>query len=141
MSEQQTKAICRWCYGFCRVVVHSENGTLTKIEEDRSDPRVDMILPATRGCAKLNAAREYVYHPARVKFPLKRVGQRGENKWQKIGWEQALDEIAEKLREIKKVHGAEALAMTAGTGRTTMWSLARFNNLFGSPNFMGQGQI
>lgn len=141
MAEQVTRAICRWCHAQCRVAVYSENGRLVKIEEDRTDPRVDKILPRTMGCPRLAGAKEYVYHPDRVRFPLKRVGERGENKWQRVTWEQALDEIADKLSGIRNKYGPESLMTTGGTGRTTMWVPDRFLNLFGSPNVVGQMQI
>jgi thiosulfate reductase/polysulfide reductase chain A len=141
MAEQVKRAICRWCHSQCRVAVHSENGRLVKIEEDQTDPRVDNILPRTRGCPRLAGAKEYVYHPDRVRFPLKRVGERGENKWQRVTWKQALDEIADKLSGIKDRYGPESLVSTSGTGRTTMWIMRRFFNLFGSPNHIGTAQI
>ncbi len=93
------------------------------------------------GCLRRNAAREYIYHPDRLKFPLKRVGERGENKWQRITWEQALDEIADKLKELKNKYGPETLFITQGTNRTTLWTAPRFINLFGSPNLVSQGTI
>jgi anaerobic selenocysteine-containing dehydrogenase len=114
---------------------------LVRIEEDPTDPRVDNILPRTKGCPRLAGAKEYVYHPDRVRFPLKRVGERGENKWQRVTWNQALDEIADKLSGIKDRYGPESLVSTAGTGRTHYWARLRFFNLFGSPNHIGMGQI
>lgn len=72
---------------------------------------------------------------------MKRVGERGEGKWEKISWEQALDEIAEKLKAIKRDYGAEAVATTGGTGRGHEQIFkTRFMNLFGSPNNAGAGQ-
>lgn len=139
--EKVTRALCRWCHEICRVTVHSKNGRLVKIEEDHTDPRTDPAFPWTKACPRLAAAHEYVYHPDRVRFPLKRAGERGENKWQKITWEQALDEIAGKLEEIRKRYGPESLMITSGTGRTTQWTRIRFSNLFGSPNYAGQGTV
>jgi len=81
-----------------------------------------------------------MYHPDRVNFPLKRAGKKGEGKWQIISWEQAFDEIAEKLQGIKEQYGGEALAGVKGTHRTQNF-LPRFLNLFGSPNFCSQGKI
>ena len=51
------------------------------------------------------------YNEKRLKYPLKRVGKRGEGKWERISWDQALDEIAEKLLELKDKYGPESLAM------------------------------
>lgn len=139
--ELVRRAICRWCHECCRVAVHSIEGKLARIEEDHTDPRYDPAFQWTKACPRLAGAREYIYHPDRVRFPLKRAGERGENKWQQVSWEQALDEIAAKLDGIKEKYGPESLMITSGTGRTTMWSRIRFSNLFGSPNYVGQGSV
>ena len=91
MASEAKRAVCEMCHARCRVIVHSENGRLAGLDEDRSYPLVDRIFPATRGCARLLGAKEWMYHPDRVNFPLKRAGERGENKWQRISWEEAFD--------------------------------------------------
>lgn len=73
--------------------------------------------------------------------PPKRVGEKGEGRWQRIPWDQALDEIAAKISEIKQKYGPEALATSSGTGRTDDEYRMRFFSLFGSPNNIGQGAI
>jgi anaerobic selenocysteine-containing dehydrogenase len=69
------------------------------------------------------------------------MGKRGEGKWEKIAWEDALDEIAVKLEQIRTESGAEAVASVGGTGRgfSEMFKV-RFMNLFGSPNHANAGQ-
>jgi anaerobic selenocysteine-containing dehydrogenase len=69
------------------------------------------------------------------------MGKRGEGKWEKISWEDALDEVAAKLEQIKLESGAEAVASVGGTGRgfSEMFKV-RFMNLFGSPNHANAGQ-
>ena len=70
--------------------------------------------------------------------PLKRKGERGENQWERISWDQALDEIAAKLAELKAKHGAETLALHEGTYRSDMYPMrTRFLNLFGNPSNIG----
>jgi thiosulfate reductase/polysulfide reductase chain A len=65
---------------------------------------------------------------------LKRAGERGEGKWERITWDQALDEIAAKLGDLKEKYGPETLAVTEGTLRGTLfWMRSRFLNLFGNP--------
>jgi len=93
------------------------------------------------GCVRQNAIREYIEHPDRVRFPLKRIGNRGENRWEQISWEQALDEIAVKLEALKGRYGPETLFLTHGTARSTSWTGPRFMNLFGSPNTVSPGTI
>ncbi len=140
-KEEAKLAICEMCHSRCRVVVHSQNGQVLKIEADRSYPLVDEIFPPTNGCIRLNGAKEWVNHPTRLNFPMKRAGEKGEGKWQKISWNQALNEIAERLKELKQKHGAESLAFTGGTGRTRDHFTARFMNQFGTPNLIGHSQV
>lgn len=140
MTKETKRAVCEHCHSRCRVLVHSENDRLTGFEEDRSYPLWDRIFPATRGCARLHGAKEMMYHPDRVNFPLKRAGKKGEGKWITISWEEAIDEIADKLKQVRQKYGAEALAFTTGTWRTRNFE-GRFCNLFGTPNLIGQGNI
>lgn len=89
------KSDCFWCKAECGVLVKVENNWLIGMEEDPDWFR--KVYPSPKGCPRRKAATEYFYHPGRVNFPLKRTGERGENKWERITWDQALDEIAEKL--------------------------------------------
>ncbi|MBT3363632.1 MAG: molybdopterin-dependent oxidoreductase [Chloroflexi bacterium] len=140
MTVEVKKVVCEYCKGACRVLAYVKNGHLIKATEDPDDPRKDMLFPTAGGCEKLRAAVEVMYHPNRVNFPLKRVGERGEGKWETISWEQALDEIAAKLQKIVDEHGAEAIAGVKGTMRTRNF-MPRFFNLLGSPNCTTQGKI
>ena len=71
-QKEAKKAFCEWCHSRCRVVVHTEDGRLKEIEEDPSFPLCDNIFPPTRACLRLRGAYEFMYHPDRVNFPLKR---------------------------------------------------------------------
>jgi len=110
MAKEIIRTVCEGCMSGCGVLVHKENGRITKIKGDPNHPqnsgRID-IKGATYD--------ELVYHPDRMKHPLKRVGARGEGKWVKISWDQALDEIAAKFNEIIKKHGPEAITFGFGT--------------------------
>jgi anaerobic selenocysteine-containing dehydrogenase len=86
------------------------------------------------GCPKIRGFKEYLYNPGRLTHALKRVGKRGSGEWQQIPWEQAMDEIAAKLNEIRDKYGAEAVSATNGTYRTEQWPRFRFLNHFGTPN-------
>ena len=141
MAEMVKKALCRWCHARCRVLVYSDDGRFVKIEEDSSDPRAGQMIPPTRGCIRLNGAKEYIYHPDRIRYPLKRKGEKGENKWEKISWDEALGGIAEQLKTLSGKYGPESLMVTEGTNRSTCWTTMRFLNLFGSPNPTGPVQI
>jgi len=131
MAKETKDSICFWCKPRCRLKVEVEDSRLIKISKSpiKACPR--------KYCPDL----ERFYHPDRLDYPLKRVGEKGENKWQRITWDEALDEIAAKLQKLKDRYGAETLGVTAGTSRTYEELNSRFLNLFGSPNQCGQAQI
>jgi thiosulfate reductase/polysulfide reductase chain A len=141
MAQEMKNAVCEWCHAKCRVLVHSEDGRLVKVEPDRSYPLWDKISPPVAACLRLHTIREFMGHPDRVHLPLKRAGERGEGKWQTISWDQAFDEIAERLSQLKEKYGAETVASQNGTQRTMEWVIGRFLNVFGSPNYMGANSI
>lgn len=106
LKTQVVRTACRGCHGVCQVLVHLEGGRVVKVT---GDPR----SPTSRGyiCPKGKAPPETLYHPDRLKHPLKRLGERGENRWERIAWEEALSEIANRFSKIKKESGAEFLAL------------------------------
>jgi len=139
-GEHIKKSVCVWCKGECGVLVHVKDGHLVRVEEDPDWPR--KVYPATSGCVRRRAATEWFYHQDKVNFPLKRVGEKGEGKWRQIPWEQALDEIAQKLGEIKGKYGAEGISYSGGTGYRYDTQLRdRFFTMLGSPNMATQAQI
>lgn len=85
------------------------------------------------GCPKARALREIQTHPDRLNYPLKRKGERGSNTWERISWDQALDEIAEKLSKLSDKFGPETLGCIDGVYGEN-WASQRFFHLFGSPN-------
>ena len=131
-----TKGWCGPCHHRCGVEVSLEKEKVINITGDKNHP-------LSRGfmCARGKTLLEHLYHKDRVNFPLKRAGGRGENRWERISWKQALDEIAEKLSYLKEKYGSETLAFAHGTYRTYGWPVKRFFNLFGSPNIMGAQNI
>ena len=68
-------------------------------------------------CVKGAAIPDVMYHPDRLKHPLKRSGERGEGKWERISWEEAINTIAGKLKEIKERYGPEAIHVSCGSGQ------------------------
>ncbi|MGB5079737.1 MAG: molybdopterin-dependent oxidoreductase, partial [Burkholderiales bacterium] len=128
------KSVCRACHGGCGTLMHLENGRLTKV---RGDP--DSPLNRGRLCPIGSATLDLVYHPDRLKHPLRRVGPRGAGKWERISWDAALDEIAERLLTIREAFGAEAIALGTGTGRHHIRWVSRFGNALGTPNWCEPG--
>ncbi|MCC6299162.1 MAG: molybdopterin-dependent oxidoreductase, partial [Anaerolineales bacterium] len=91
--------VCFNCESACGLLAYVDKDTY-EIRKFEGNP----VHPGSRGrnCAKGPATHNQVYDPERILYPLKRVGKRGEGKWERITWEQALTEIAEKMRESKK---------------------------------------
>lgn len=83
------------------------------------------------------AALERLYHPNRLKYPIKRAGQKGESKWDRISWDEALETIAEKLNTIKERYGAEFVAFAKGNRRPYSDYVTRLANAFNTPNVVG----
>ncbi|MFC1916607.1 molybdopterin-dependent oxidoreductase [Chloroflexota bacterium] len=135
-NEQIIASNCRGCHGGCGVLVHVKDGRITRIEGDPEFPTNHGTM-----CSKGLAFQQLVYHPDRIKYPLKRVGNKGEGKWQRISWDDALDTIADKLRQVKTEHGAESIVLGYGTGRNYESFLYRFANLLGTPNVLTAGHM
>ena len=123
------KSACYFCHQNCGVLAYVKDGKVLKIEGDPTHPTNTGGL-----CCRGNVALLFLHHPARINHPLKRKGDKGANEWEKIPWDQAIAEIAEKLGQIREESGAEAVATAGGTLRTDDWSRRRFMNMFGSPN-------
>ena len=136
-TETEVKrAICFGCWLQGGVRATLENGRAVKLEGEPDHP-------VNRGwiCERCKGFIEHLYHPDRLNYPMKRMGERGEGKWERISWEQGLDEVTEKLKGIKRKYGAEAVASVSGTGRGHHRVFAsRFLNIFGSPNSASAGQ-
>lgn len=135
-NERVIKSACRMCHGVCQVLVHVQDDRVVKITGDPDSPTSKGYI-----CPKGIASVELLYHPDRILYPMKRDGQRGENKWRKISWDQALDEMASKLRHVKESYGSQFFGMMHGTGRPYENLGARFAKAFGTPNFTGVAHI
>lgn len=103
------------CPDTCSWIVTVEGGRAVKLEGDRDHPY-------TRGalCVKLNGFLDYARAPDRLLHPLRRVGAKGEGRFQRITWDEALDEIADRLRATIDEHGGEAIWPYLGTGSMGM---------------------
>jgi len=97
--------------------------------------------PLNRGklCPKAHASAQWVYSPDRLTTPLRRIGAKGEGKFEPITWDQALDIIAAKLKEQKAKYGPESLAILSPAHRTYSAYLYRFLLAHGSPNYGHSG--
>lgn len=119
------------CHDGCGVLYYTKDDKLVKVE---GDPNFG--FNQGKLCMRCLNLVEAVNHPDRLKWPLKRIGERGENKWKRISWDEAYDEIVEKVNHIKKEFGPECIIGMEGTGRNICWQVPLLTFAgFGSPNF------
>ncbi len=121
------------CGGRCLLIAHIENGRIIHLDtDDRPDT---LAAPQLRACARGRAYLRRQYHPDRLRFPLKRVGMRGEGQFVRSSWEEAIDLVAGELERVKAEYGNEALFVPYGTGSYNQLNgshtARRLMNLFG----------
>ena len=137
MAVQVKRGHCFLCWNTCGTLVTVDDGRILSVEGDPECPLNQgwMCERGQKACIEMHD------HPDRLNYPLKRVGERGENKWEQISWDQAIDEISSKLAKIRDQYGPEALMCGGGTGHGSGadWIRARFMHKFGSPNWYYQG--
>ncbi|MDP2916789.1 MAG: molybdopterin-dependent oxidoreductase [Dehalococcoidia bacterium] len=136
MGERKViKSTCKSCHGGCGVKVTVEDGTIVNIEGNPDS--------LTRGtmCAKGLSSIQHIDNPYRLKYPLKRVGERGEGKWKKISWDEALDTIEKKMKEAMEKYGPWSIAVSQGTGRGYNRYTHRFARSIGTANVITPGYV
>ncbi len=112
--DAMIRTTCPMHDGFaCGLLAHVKDGVIVKITP------ADYPEPFHKGaCAKGLLAHHWVYHPERLRHPLKRAGRRGEGKWIRISWEQALDDISVKLKETAETYGPKSVAWSVSDSIT-----------------------
>lgn len=115
----------------CGVDAYVKDGKVIKIEGTADHPVNHGLL-----CPKGLSNRQYLYRADRIRTPLRRVGERGEGKFEPITWEEAYAEIAQRLNAIKAESGPESVLFYSGYSKWYRPFLHRFTYSFGSPNFL-----
>jgi anaerobic selenocysteine-containing dehydrogenase len=117
------------CPDTCGVITEVQDGRAVKFYGDPNHP-------ITKGwlCAKVRPYLEHVYHPERLLYPMRRTGPKGSGQWQRIGWQEAVAEIAARWTEIIAKYGAEAIlpysySGTLGLVQMTVSSARLWNRL------------
>lgn len=126
------RTICDICCPgmHCGVDAYVKDGKVIKVEGTAEHP-----LNHGKLCTKGAANRQYIYREDRIKTPLRRVGQRGEGKFEPISWDEAFDEITAQLQRIKAEDGPDAVAFFSGYAKWYRQFLHRFAYSFGSINY------
>ncbi len=96
--------------------MHVVNGEIRYVETDNTGGDDYDGLHQVRACLRGRSMRRRVYNPDRLKYPMKRVGKRGEGKFVRISWDEALDTIAQGMKRIISDYGNEAIYLNYGTG-------------------------
>ena len=102
------------CHNSCGLLLYVKDGKLEKVEGDPLSPFVNGKL-----CVRCLDMPEAVNNPDRLKYPMKRVGERGENKWERISWDEAFDICEREVRKVWDEYGGNAILLIHGTGRNT----------------------
>jgi anaerobic dimethyl sulfoxide reductase subunit A len=122
------------CGGRCLLKVYIKNGVIVRIETD-DRPGDEIKNPQLRACLRGRAYRHRQNHTDRLKHPMKRIGKRGEGKFERISWDEATDMMAENLTRIRDQYGNASLYIPYGTGSYNqingIWPAQRLLNLFG----------
>jgi anaerobic selenocysteine-containing dehydrogenase len=141
-TPHNVRGYCALCTAHCATIATVENGRVTRLDPDHDHPNGGVM------CIKGKAAPELVYNADRLNYPLRRTRPKGEADpgWQRISWDVALDDIANRLAVIRDRHGAKAVALAKGTRSGTAvddverW-LGRFLYGFGSPNWVSTTHV
>ena len=129
------KTACHGCTNCCPVRVYTEDGRVVKIEGDPDGP-----LNKGGVCLKCLSQIQTVYSPRHVLHPMKRVGERGENRWEAISWEEAVDLAGEQIATAVKKYGPYAYwSARGGGGAYIEWETSGVDYTFGGCNSLASG--
>ena len=130
-AEKQTRDVysaCDMCFNKCGLIARVEGGVVKKL-----DPNPKSLKSRGMLCARGNAGVKQLYDPDRLKYPLLRKGPRGEGKWQRLSWDQALDHAAEQMDKIGQQYSRCGFLFMAGTDMQSTF-VHQFAEVYGSYN-------
>lgn len=132
-GDKVVPTFCEMCFWKCGVLAHVKDGTVTKIVGNPDHP-----LSRGRLCPRGTGGTGLLYDPDRLKKPLMRKGERGEQRFEEVSWEEALDFVAAKMKATKETYGADAVALfNHGYGASFFKTLmsAYGSQSFGAPSY------
>jgi menaquinone reductase, molybdopterin-binding-like subunit len=134
-GETEILSTCGLCAAGCGIRVRVVEGHAVKVDGSPHSP-----VNRGRLCARGQAALELLYHPDRVRGPLRRAGDRGEDRWHRLIWDEALAQLGAELRHLRAAGAPQSLVVLDGESAGVTHALwARFLRAFGSPNHIGHG--
>ena len=132
---QAIPTICFGCTTHCGVLGWVQDGRVRLIEGNPKDPNSQGTI-----CSKANGLIEATYSPDRLLHPLRRIGPRGSGNWERISWDEALDEVASRLRALREAGTPEQFVFHYGRDKTKGFS-KRFTNAYGTPHRLNRRSI
>jgi anaerobic selenocysteine-containing dehydrogenase len=138
MTTTQHGFFCFLCGKHCSLIAHVDGSRkVVKVTADKESGIFCDICEDAKGPVTIPGTYN---HPDRLQYPLKRVGERGSGKWERISWDEALDTIATKLRHYRDTYGPETVAMVLGEPKGLEFAFGqRFATAFGTPNVITPG--
>ncbi|PPR68408.1 MAG: putative dimethyl sulfoxide reductase chain YnfE, partial [Alphaproteobacteria bacterium MarineAlpha1_Bin1] len=138
-DEQVVTSTCGHnCGGRCVVNAHVRGGRIARISTDSRRWKADH--PPLPACARGVGQIERIYHPDRLKYPLRRTGPRGSGQFERISWDEALDEIAAQLLRVRETYGNAAILDGSRSGSLSTLHgrgpALRFLNMFGGYTYL-----
>lgn len=127
--------ICFGCTTHCGVIGWVQDGRVRLIEGNPLDPNTQGTI-----CSKANGLISATEHPERVLYPMRRIGPRGSGRWKRISWDEALDEIADRMRPLRENGTPERFVFQYGRDKTKGFS-KRFTDAFGTPHRLNRRSI
>lgn len=134
-ADYVVPTMCEMCVWRCGVLAKVRDGKIHKLEGNPAHLHSEGHL-----CARGQSGLMMTYDPDRLPYPLKRVGPRGGGRFERISWEQALDEIAAKMLEIRDQYGPEAMIFSS-THNLSQPLFETLLNAYGSPNYGTQRSL
>lgn len=131
-EEKIYQGVCEVnCGGACSMNVHVRNGKVCLISPIEM-PEKDL----NRLCARGYTHIQRIYDPNRLKYPMRRVGERGEGNWERITWDEAITEISTKWKGYQSSYGKSSVGFSAGSGNAAgdISYVGRLTNMMGATN-------
>ncbi len=138
-AESIVPTFCHGCGSYhpeCGLLCHIRDGRFVRVEANPA--AANNGVPGSKMlCAKGLTGPQFVYAADRLEYPLMRVGPKGEGRFRRISWDEALDTVAAKLLETKAAYGPESYGVLSPEFWPVLVTLGRrFLNVHGSPNYM-----
>ena len=120
--------ICFGCTTHCGVIGWVQDNRVRLVEGNPLDPNSQGTV-----CSKANGMISATEYPERLLYPMRRVGPRGSGRWRRISWDEALEEIADRMRPLREANTPERFVFQYGRDKTKGFS-KRFTDAYGTPN-------